>query len=402
MPTILLTARTVAGLKPQSHQVDYFDQALPGLALRVSQAGRKCWTVLYRHQRRLRRLTIGVYPNLTLADARVQARRTLRDVSLGGDPAGLKRDALEAPTFGDLAGLYIEKHAKPKKKSWKEDQRIIDTELLPHWKHVKAAAVRRADVRILLEGIAERPAPIMANRTLALVRKIFNFALGRELVDMNPCSQLERPAPSAQRDRVLTEEEIRRLWKALDAKPAEMAAAFKLRLLTAQRGGEVVNMRWRDVDLDAGWWTIPAEDSKNKLLHRVPLSTPVVAILRALQVSSKPDALYVVAGARGKRQRGEAARDLGVRDFVGHDLRRTAASMMASGGVPRLVIAKILNHVEMGVTAVYDRHSYDAEKRAALAWWAAHLQGVLAPRRATEPLPFTSREGWQSRPSGVA
>ena len=70
-------------------------------------------------------------------------------------------------------------------------------------------------------------------------------------------------------------------------------------------------------------------------------------------------------------------------------------------GVPRLVIAKILNHVEMGVTAVYDRHSYDAEKRAALAWWAAHVQGVLAPRRATEPLPFTSREGWQSRPSGV-
>jgi len=175
---------------------------------------------------------------------------------------------------------------------------------------------------------------------------------------------------------VLSEIEIRTLWKALDAESAEMAAGFRLRLLTAQRGGEVFNIRWEDLDLDNRWWTIPAEDAKNKLPHRVPLSTPALKILNAL-IKDDRSGFYVLAGARGKRGRAEAASRLGVTDFVGHDLRRTAASYMASDGVQRLVIGKILNHVEPGVTRVYDRHSYDAEKREALDAWARRLTTIL-------------------------
>jgi integrase len=136
-------------------------------------------------------------------------------------------------------------------------------------------------------------------------------------------------------------------------------------------------MRWQDVDVEAGWWTIPARGSKNKLAHRVPLTASALAILRSLKPTNPDDvsqyalgakARRAGAGARGKRQQSEAAQTFTVKNFRGHDLRRTAASIMASGGIPRLTISKILNHVEGSITAVYDRHSYDAEKRAALDW----------------------------------
>jgi integrase len=392
MPTISLTAKGVASLQPQAKQVDYFDENLAGFALRVSPGGRKAWTVLYRHNRRLRPITLGSYPAMELAAAREEAKRQLRKAGRGEDPAGVKRRAATAETFGDLTDLYLEKHAKVHKRSWKEDERIINGELSP-WKHVKVQDGKRGDVRTLLERIVDRGAPIMANRTQQLIRKIFNFAIGRELVEINPCAQLERPAPTRQRDRVLSEDEIRQLWKGLEAQPKEMAAVFKLRLITAQRGGEVAGMRWVDVDLKGGWWTIPGEQSKNGLPHRVPLSTMAVEILQALKVGldaieaeKRPE--YVLAGARGKRQRADAAKDIGLPDFVGHDLRRRAASLMAGGGVPRLVIAKILNHVEQGVTAVYDRHSYDPEKQAALNWWATKLTAILKNRGGANVLPF--------------
>jgi integrase len=175
-----------------------------------------------------------------------------------------------------------------------------------------------------------------------------------------------------------------------------MAAFYKLRLLTAQRGGEVASMRWQDVDLDASWWTIPSTSSKNRLAHRVPLNASALKLIVALKPEDLEDASpYVLgatarrpgAGARGKRQQAEAAATFAVENFRGHDLRRTAASIMASGGIPRLTISKILNHVERSITAVYDRHSYDAEKRAALDWWDAKLTAILDNKPAIV-LPF--------------
>jgi len=151
----------------------------------------------------------------------------------------------------------------------------------------------------------------------------------------------------------------------------------------------VSEMRWADVDLDGGWWTVPSTSSKNKLAHRVPLNTSAVQLLATLLATADEKAVYVLGashrakgtGARGKRQQAEAAATFPVVNFRGHDLRRTAASMMASGGIPRLTISKILNHVEHGVTKVYDRHSYDPEKVAALAWWDQRVIALLANTR---------------------
>lgn len=394
---VKFTARTVDSLKPtRGQRSEYFDTEVRGLALRVTGSGHKSWAVLYRHRGRLRRLTLGSAAVLSLADARQRARDTVRDAQDGADPATEKQQHRTAETIADLATDYIERYAQPRKRSWKADQRILNAEILPHWKHRAIADIRRRDVRDLVNAIAARGAPTLANRATALLSKVFKFALDDELIDTSPAVRIPRPAPEQQRDRVLSDDELRTLWAKFDAldEPA-MAAFYKLRLLTAQRGGEVASMRWQDVDLQGGWWTIPTERSKNKLPHRVPLSPAVVTLLKALrarvdqalrarQKTGKDitEPVYVLENARGKRQQGEAAATFTVPDFRGHDLRRTAASLMAGGGIARLTIKKILNHVERDITAVYDRHSYDAEKAAALTWWDAQLKAILANRTA--------------------
>src|SRR5262249_17498428 len=147
-----------------------------------------------------RRYTLGTYPVLSLAEARSRARVLLQQVATGLDPASVKQQERRerADTFAALASLYLERHAKARKRSWHIDERILKRELLPHWGPRLAKDISRRDVRDLLERMIDRGAPQSANRTFALVRKIFNFAVGRELVPVNPCQGLERPAPLTQ------------------------------------------------------------------------------------------------------------------------------------------------------------------------------------------------------------
>lgn len=352
-------------------------------------------------------MTIGPFPRLSLADARQKARDASRDAQFGIDTATIKIDGRQAETFSDLAAEYIERHAK-KKRSGREDIRILNgspnkkrtgkrphTPLVKRWGPRKLTEVKRRDVRELLDEIAER-APIMANRTLALVRKMFNFAIANEWLEANPCQMLSRPAPEQQRDRVLTEEEIRSLWTALDDEQPVIAALFRLRLLTAQRGGELLGASWSEIDQLSGWWTIPAERSKNGLAHRVPLSAQALDILKGLRKSTDESPWVFPSPWKGHPHINHAQKAIervvkrsGVA-FRGHDLRRTAASLMVGAGIPRLVISKILNHVETGVTAVYDRHSYDPEKRAALDFWGKRLEQIVSGKRGGRLLAFAA------------
>jgi len=407
MPTMALTDRSIAALKGRPVRVDYFDRALPGFGVRVSPAGRKTFILLHRINGRLQRMTVresqsdvSTYPLLTLARARELAREALRSSSIGENLNAVRKLQRER-TFGVLAADYIEKHAKRKKRSWREDARLIRSELSA-WTDRPVTSIRRVDVRELLEAVIERGAPVQANRLLALVRKVLNFAIDQEWIDANPAGAMPKPSAEQSRDRVLTADEIRLLWSWLDREPAadlDIQAkrehelnqqVLKLRLITAQRGGEVVDMRWNDVDLDAGWWTIPAEHSKNKLPHRVPLSPMAATILAERLATAAESAVYVFAGIRGKNHRHGLLDGLGVSNVRPHDFRRTAASVMASGGIPRLTIAKILNHVDDSVTAVYDRHSYDPEKRAALDWWAVTLAAIIRHSEA-KVRPFAKR-----------
>ena len=387
MPTLNLTAKKLDALKPiGDRQTDFFDAWLPGFAIRLSPSGRKTFTLLYRYAGKLRRLTIGTYPPLTLADARDRATDALREANKGIiDPVMQKRQARMGESFSDLAQQYLERYAKHKKRSWREDERRINNLLIPEWGTARAKDIARADVRAFLEKLAEN-APIEANRVHALLRKIYNWLLEQDLVETTPCLRLPRPATERQRDRVLSEDEIKILWKALEEEGSLIAATFKLRLTTAQRGGEVLAMKWPDVDFSTGWWTIPGESTKNSLPHRVPLSAQSVRILKKIkETAAHSDWVFPSPRGQGRIENVQKAmvrfRTASGVDFRAHDLRRTAASHMASMGISRLTIQKILNHVERGVTAVYDRHSYDAEKRQALEIWGKKIDVILAGKK---------------------
>lgn len=387
MPVQNLTAKWVASAPvPAFARVDYFDARTTGLGLRVSPTGSKTWFVMYRAKGdpTKRRLTLDTYPALTLAGARERAQEVLLAAARGHDPAAKKQELKAAATFSALAGEYLDKHAKRKKRSWEEDGRVIARELTPQWGRRKVHSIQRTDVLALLDGIVDRGAPIQANRTLALIRKIFNWGIGRGIVDHNPCHQVEAPSAERQRQRVLSEDEIRALWRAFGSLGPMMGGMFKLRLLTAQRGGEVQSMRWQDIDLEGRSWTIPPDQSKNGLSHFVPLSGTAATLLAELRPLVGDSPWVFPSPARPGRHvdnvqkaAGRVRAESGVDDFVLHDLRRTAASYMTAMGISRLVVAKILNHVEQGVTRVYDRHSYDAEKRDALDRWATRLSSIV-------------------------
>jgi integrase len=414
MPVHHLTDRTIAALPVPSEserQRDYWDDKLPGFGVRVSYGGRRAFVVRYRVGRRMPRLTIGPYgppPGKSLADARSEARSVLGKAADGEDPAQDKRDLLKGELFRELATAYLEM-AEKRHRSWREEKRIIDKDLLPVLGFQRLADIRRRDVRELVENIArKRDAPIMANRTLGVLCRMFNFALDREWIEANPASRIPEPGVEKSRERVLTYEELRELWATLDCLATEVedktdelaqklrsakarvtpatAQAFQVQLLTAQRPGETQKMRWADVDLESGWWTIPATVAKNELAHRVPLTKPVIEILERRRELAGESAKVVFENRRGAgsiAHRGKKAASILGRGlsfhFRAHDLRRTASTGIAEAGVHRDHIAKVLNHVEGGpaATRIYDRYAYDKEKRDALERWARRLHVIF-------------------------
>ena len=386
-----LTDRQIKNLKPQADRYEVFEDR--GFGIRVAPTGRKTFIFFYRMpgESKKRRLTIGTYPTMPLAEAHRKYAEAREMVTQGVDPGSKtvaeRAEERKAPSLATLADEYLEKWAKPRKRSWREDKRILEKDILPIWGSRKAKDITRRDVIRLLDGIVDRGAGIMANRTLATIRKMFNFAVSRDIVSISPCLSVRAPAPEQQRDRVLTTDEIRALWHGLEgAKMAEgTKLALKLQLVTGQRKAEIVTATWDEIDLTDKWWTIPPEKAKNKMAHRVPLSSLAMELLQAAKALTGDSTWLFPSPRAGKHITPEAV-DHALRrpglealgfSFVPHDLRRTAASLMTGMGISRLVVSKILNHVERGITAVYDRHSYDKEKRQALEAWGLKLKTIV-------------------------
>jgi integrase len=419
-----LTDQQVRSLKPGSIPIDVRDGEQRGLILTVLPSGRKQFTVRYRLRGKQKRLILGDYPGLSLAKARKRARHELTAIDGGADPAGALQTAKRAPTdtVEALAADYLKRHAAAKRTA-SEDTRILNVDVLPYWRERSVRELTRRDVRALLERVSDRGAPIMANRVLAVVRKMLNFAVEHDWIDANPAGLIKRPGEEASRERVLTDDEIRRVWRLLEHFPTTPeekqapgrarakgttddplcpisnahAAILQLRLLTAQRGGEVSRMRWQDVDLKAGWWTIPAAHTKNKRAHRVPLTARALELIKAQVKDSDgetaTEAVFSAAGSardRAKKSPSVIARTLNLKDFRGHDLRRTAATKMGAAGIPRTHIAYVLNHADgtPRATQVYDRYEHDNEKRVALETWDRVLTGILENKPAYAIVPF--------------
>jgi integrase len=421
--TKALTAKRIENSQPGANRQEIPDGLLVGLYLVVQPSGAKSFAVRYRHAGQPRKLTLGAFPALNLEAAREIGAKALRAAAEGRDPAtekqaakgqAKKADADAARTrrdlFENVAREFIERHAMKSNKptTWRETARILGLrpsrddptvlldvggDVMPAWRGRRIQDISKRDVITLLDSVNDRGSPIMANRVLSAVRKLFNWCVARDVIQVSPCTLVTPPAPERSRDRILDDAEIKLVWNAADAEGWPFGPLVKLLVLTGQRLTEVSGMRWDEFDLEKKLWTLPAERVKNGERHEVPLSDAAIAILTALpRIKTTKGVVFTtrrdaaVSGFSRAKDRLDAGIAAAVTDgppvghWTFHDLRRTMASGMARLGIQLPVIEKVLNHTSgtfRGVVGVYQRHSFSDEKRKALDSWASFVQSLV-------------------------
>jgi integrase len=405
VPTKKLTDLFVERVKaPTGGRVEYFDAAFGGLALRITERGHKSWSLHYRLSGRLRRLTIGDAHWIKPAQARREAAAALERVRQGIDPSTEKKlnrlmPAPGADIFALLLDDYLRRYALANTApgTYKETKRSLERDVLPKWGQLPITTITRAHAISLIDALAASGATVQANRTLARLRHLFNWAVERGRLPSSPISGMKPPTKERARDRTLDEDEIRWFWSACETIGWPFGPLAKLLLLTAQRRDEVGGIEWSEIDLCKRTWTIPRHRAKNDRAHEVHLSAPAINILQSIpRVSGWP--LFTtngrpVSGFSQGKNRLDAAMliakqvELGeqteaVQHWILHDLRRTAATGMARLSIAPHVVDKVLNHVSgtiRGVAAVYNRFEYLEERRSALEKWGNLVETLVSP-----------------------
>jgi integrase len=325
--------------------------------------------------------TVGSTEVLPIAEARERARQIIQRVH-----AGLPAIEPRAQTFAAVVADWKRRHVeKNKLRSAHEVLRLIDRHLLPAWRDREFTGIRRSDVAALLDRVEDRNGARQADYVLAIARGIMNWYAARH-DDYGPPivrGMARRSAHTHQRARILGDDELRRIWLAAEA-AGPFGGVVRLLLLTAQRRAKVIRMRWADIS-DDGVWTIAKESREKGSAGALKLPESAITIIRAQPRYG--DNLFVFAGCGlavpiGGISKFKAAlvRASGVTGWRLHDLRRTARSLMARAGVTSEHAERVMGHAIAGVEGTYDRHSYAAEKAAALAKLAALIDAIVHPR----------------------
>jgi integrase len=394
----MLTDAAVRKKKPNpGKRVELHDGR--GLYLVIQPTGAKSWAYRYRVGGKSRKLTLGTFPTIDVAKARSLCSAAALKTKAGGDPARDHKSAQSADdTFEKVARLFVERYARPKNRTWAQSARwlglaageggslvLTGKGAIAKWGGRKIGTIQRTDVIRLLDEMVDQCNPISANRLLAAVRKLFNWAEARYGLTNNPCHRVEMPGSETARDRVLTDDELAAVWRATTGLSGYFESVVKLLILTGQRRSEVAGMEWRELDLAAKLWKLPRGRVKNDTGHEVPLSAQSLAVIESVPRIANRTLVFTTTGETPISGFWKAKIDIdgasGVDGWTFHDLRRTAASGMARLGVSLPVIEKILNHSSgtfRGVVGVYQRHSFAEEKRAALDLWGAHVARLVA------------------------
>jgi integrase len=382
-----LAPKIIEHLKaPGPKRLEVWDTVLQGFGVRVSTTGRKVWFVVTRVGDRQKRVTIGTYPAVSLAEARDEARKLIRNAQLG-----MAEDPPTSPTLtlGEAIPLFINLYAKPKNRSWRACERLLCAFRALADKPL--GEIKRSDLVRVLDQMIASGTPYRANRALSALKKLMAWALDRGMIEVNPIAGLKAPATEQSRDRILTELELTDLLAAADREGYPFGCLIKVLLMTGQRRSEVSDMRWSEIDFESRSWTIPAGRTKNKQSHTVPLSDAVLDVLRTLPRFLGSDYVFTTTGTTPisgfGRAKGRLFASVNAPDWRIHDLRRTAASGMARLGIPPHVVEKVLNHktgIISGVAAVYNRYGYDLEKRDALEKWSEAV--LILPNSSSEAI----------------
>lgn len=352
-------------------RLEITDTRTPGLVLRVTPGGVKSFMFQYRSpfDGKVKRLTIGRYPEITLAGARGIAGGCRTDIEQGVEPSIGKVARTGAMTFALVASRYLEGYAKVRKASWKNDEGYLRRPLKV-WGHRDIRSITDNDASELLEAIASSY-PTTANRTQAVLHKLFAWAKepGRKWVKVNPLADMPRKGLERPKERVLTDDEIVGLWTGMDARP--VAQALRLILLTMARPGEVAGARRSEIQ--GAEWHLPVERVKNRRPFVVPLSPMALALMAGDGEAVFPSRL----NSRESIARHSLAQALANVTFSPHDLRRTAATIARRAGARRDAVEAMLNHTRSDVTAVYDKYDMLAEKREVAEILEAEIKRLL-------------------------
>lgn len=385
-------------------EIIVFDDALPGFGVRVRAGGKRVWVAQYRVGSKQRRVTIGNVDVIGADRARSAAKDILAKVQLGDDPQSIKAAERKraATTTGAVSDQYLDGPAKARLRD--RSFREVERHLRVHWKALRETPIHlvtRGDIATRLNAIARDSGPFAANRARATLSAFFGWAMREGIVDANPVIGTNKATVEISRDRVLSDDELRLIWR--HSGSADYGRIVRLLMLTGQRREEVAGMRWSELDLSKAVWSLPKERTKNGLPHDVPLSPAAVDIIAGVPKRegrdpvfgegegpfsgwSKSKAALDARIVKARLTEIEAEKARGANDIPEpispwrlHDLRRTVATRMHDLGVLPHVVEAVLNHVSghrAGVAGIYNRALYAAEKRNALERWACRVNAL--------------------------
>lgn len=383
---------------PKQGQVFLRDDVLRGFGVRLT-AGSKSFFIEKLIHGQVRRLTLGRFGEMTLDEARANAKKRMVEIDDGRDPVTERRQRSIAPTFHDLEQMYLTRHAALKK-SRANDEAILNHHL-SYLRPRKLVTITRDEIARLHSRIGtepssvirpgrpvQRPMPRTANQTLALLRSMLNLGMDWGLLPPgpNPCLRIKK-FPEVSRERFVKPDELPNLWAAIQAEPNPfIRVAFFVGILTGARRDEVLTARWSDLDLQQGIWTIP--DTKAGRSHVIPLPRPAVAMIQQLpRLEGNP---FVFCGRWGRSHLVNVAKpwkrirkEAGLEDVRIHDLRRTLGSWLVAAGASLPLIGKALNHTNVSTTQVYARLQLEPV-RLALEANAERMLTVIETARIAE------------------
>jgi integrase len=356
--------------------------------------------------------TLGEYPSMALARAKEEAQTQAVAVRLGRDPILERRTAEAAETFKSLAERYLAEHERKnaragrRSQSTNEAQRYLAADILPMVGDHRGEAVTKRHVMQVVEAVADRGAYVAADRVFGLIGAIYNWAAATGRLEANPTLGLKKRNAARARERVLSSDEIRTFWLALDEQPKlshEIRDALRLELLLGVRIREALQAPKSEIDLTAKVWVLPAIRTKSGRELRLPLSPWVADILEAAMERAGKSPWMFPSPVDGEPIRPSSASRavirlrgrIGLVDVGTHDLRRTLATGLGNLGVPDEVIERVLNHAPRTVTGKHYNHARHFEaKRRALETWAEHVRAIVEGReRASNMLPLRSAAG---------
>ncbi|HWJ72932.1 MAG TPA: integrase arm-type DNA-binding domain-containing protein [Kaistia sp.] len=440
-----LTAASVEKLKPDpERRLEIPDALVPGLYLVIQPSGKKSWAARFRVNGKPKKLTLGGFPALELDQARDAARTAFLAAQRGSDPAAEKQAKKRAArehaaddrdAYITIARQFIERHAKPNNRSWLKSANALGLRPDPgkpadrenpstfiamtggaaeRWHGKRVQEITRRDVIELLDVIVDRGAGVMANRTLAALKTLFAWSIGRDVLAASPAAGLKAPTAETHRDRALSDGELKAVWHAAESIGWPFGSAVQALILTGQRREEVGAMSWREIDAARTTWTIPRARAKNDSEHAVPISPALAALLDRLpRVAGEAKLIFTTNGStsisgwskakaaidekalellkKWAVERDEDPAEITFADWRLHDIRRTVATGLAKLRVDLPVIEKILNHVSGsfgGIVSVYQKHSFADEKRAALDAWGNFVTGLVTGGPASNVTPL--------------